>query len=461
MMSTLSLSAIAAELHADYSGSDAGDDAAIANVCTDSRQLRAGDLYVALQGERFDGHEFIDAVAQQGAAAAVVSTPRASALPQLKVDDTRLAFGLIARMNRRRFNGPVIGITGSAGKTTSKEMLAAILAQQGATLATQGNLNNEIGVPQTLLRIAPEHCFAVIEMGAARSGDIDYLCRFVEPDIALVTSALPAHLQGFGSIETVAATKGEIYAGLRAGGTAIVNADSEYCELWRGLAGTHRVITFGLSDAAQVSASAIVRDADGVHFTLHSAIGEVAIELHLLGLHNVRNALSAAAAAIAAGATLESIRAGLAQVRAVPGRLHARTGLRGEIVIDDSYNANPGAVKAAIDVLAEYAGVRQLILGNMGELGADAEQLHREVARYAAEHGIEILWCVGPHALAQVETFWRHSRSVRAKAFADNDALIAELTSVAPAAVLVKGSRSATTETIVAALCGTSPEGAH
>lgn len=457
MMSTLPLSAIAAELNAE----PIGNDTAIANICTDSRQLRAGDLYIALQGERFDGHEFIDAVAQQGAAAAVVSAPRENALPQIKVDDTRLAFGLIARMNRRRFNAPVIGVTGSAGKTTCKEMIAAILAQQGATLATQGNLNNEIGVPQTLLRIAPEHRFAVIEMGAARSGDIDYLCRFVEPDIALVTSALPAHLAGFGSIETIAATKGEIYAGLRAGGTAIVNADSEYCDLWRGLAGSHRVITFGLNGAADVTASDIVRDANGVHFTLHSSLGEVAIELHLLGLHNVRNALGAAAAAIAAGATLESIRAGLAQVRAVPGRLNARVGLRGEIVIDDSYNANPGAVKAAIDVLAEYAGVRQLILGNMGELGPDAEELHREVAGYAAERGIEILWCVGPHALAQVETFWRQSQSVRARAFAHNAALIDELTSVAPAAVLVKGSRSASTETIVAALCGTSLEGAH
>ncbi len=231
--------------------------------------------------------------------------------------------------------------------------------------------------------------------------------------------------------------------------------------MWCGLAGDHQVVTFGLSDAAQVRASAIVRDAEGVRFTLHTPSGDAPIELHLLGLHNARNALGAAAAAIVAGATLESIRAGLAQVRAVPGRLHACAGLRGEIVIDDSYNANPGAVKAAIDVLAEYAGVRQLILGNMAELGADAEQLHREVARYAAERGIEILWCVGPHALAQVDAFWRQSLNVRAKAFANNDVLIAELTSVAPATVLVKGSRSAGTETIVAALCGASAQGAH
>jgi UDP-N-acetylmuramoyl-tripeptide--D-alanyl-D-alanine ligase len=464
MISTLPLRAIAGELHSDYAGADI----AIANICTDSRQVRAGDLYVALQGERFDGHDFIDAVAAKGAAAAIVSAPRASALPQLTVADTRKALGLIARMNRRRFRGPVIGITGSAGKTSCKEMLAAILSQQGETLATQGNLNNEIGVPQTLLRIAPEHRYAVIEMGAARAGDIGYLCRFAEPDIALVTSALPAHLEGFGSIDTIAATKGEIYTGLRADGIAIINADSEYQPLWRQLAGSHRVITFGFSADAGVSASAIQRSASGVQFTLHTSIGDASIELQLLGLHNVRNALAAAACAIAAGGTLQSIRTGLAQVCAVPGRLQARQGVRGEIVIDDSYNANPGAVKAAIDVLAEYSGVRQLILGNMAELGPEAEELHRDVARYAREKGIDVLWCVGPHAAVQVEAFLEcgsaapHSKSVMAKAFADNAALIRELDTVAPAVVLVKGSRSAGTEVIVAALCGDhSREGAH
>jgi UDP-N-acetylmuramoyl-tripeptide--D-alanyl-D-alanine ligase len=457
MMSTLPLREIAKELQSNYAGADI----AIANVCTDSRQIRSGDLYVALSGERFDGHDFVESVAAHGAAAAIVSSPRAVALPQLKVDDTRAALGLVARMNRRRFQGPLVGITGSAGKTTCKEMLAAILEQLGSTLATHGNLNNEIGVPLTLLRIAPEHRYAVIEMGAARAGDIEYLCGFAEPDIALVTSALPAHLEGFGSVDTVAATKGEIYTGLRSNGTAVINIDSEYKTLWQTRAGTHRAITFGLSAEAMVSASAIERSADGVQFILHSGIGSTPIELHLLGLHNVRNALGAAAAAIAADASLSAIRDGLAQVRAVPGRLCARQGLRKEIVIDDSYNANPGAVKAAIDVLAEYTGQRQLILGNMGELGPQSESLHIEVARHAAERGIEILWCVGPYAAAQIEAFSRHGNSVSARVFADNAALIAELESVAPAVVLVKGSRSAATEFIVAALCGDDQQGVH
>jgi UDP-N-acetylmuramoyl-tripeptide--D-alanyl-D-alanine ligase len=236
MMSALSLQAIATELDATYEGPACE----IARVSTDSRSIAAGDLYVALRGERFDGHDFIDAAAHAGAAAAVVDTAvvaRQAALPQLGVADTRIALGLIARMNRRRFQGPLVGVTGSAGKTTCKEMLAAIFGQYGATLATRGNLNNEIGVPLTLLNLAPEHRYAVVEMGAARAGDIAYLCRFAEPDVAIVTTALPVHLEGFGDIDTVATTKGEIFAGARTDGVAVVNSDSEYAPRWRQLAG--------------------------------------------------------------------------------------------------------------------------------------------------------------------------------------------------------------------------------
>lgn len=470
MMGSLSLQAIATELHSRC----ADGDIAVAGVATDSRRVAAGDIYIALRGERFDGHEFIGAAATQGAVAAVVSVPQTAALPQLRVGDTRAALGLIARMNRRRFINPVIGITGSAGKTTCKEMLAAILAQCGPTLATQGNLNNEIGVPLTLLRIAPEHRYAVIEMGAARAGDIAYLCRFAEPDIALITSVLPAHLEGFGSIDGIARTKGEIFAGLSEGGTAVINVDSDYESLWRGLAGERRVITFGLNPAAAVTARSIVRSVDGTRFELLSPAGSVPIELRLPGLHNVRNALAAAAAAIVAGAPLAAIATGLAGLRPVPGRLQSRRGLHGEIVIDDSYNANPGAVRAAIDVLAEYPGVRRLLLGNMAELGPASAALHGEVAAYAAERGIDELWCVGPHAPLQADAFLaasgtissRHNSSVSARAFADNAALIAALaTAPVVAAALVKGSRSAGMEIVVAALCGSSDEapagGAH
>lgn len=459
MMGALSLQAIAAELNAEY----AGPALDVVRVATDSRNLVAGDLYVALRGERFDGHDFIDAAAKAGAVAAIVDAAgakRGLALPQLGVADTRAALGLIARMNRRRFGGPVVGVTGSAGKTTCKEMLAAIFGQCGATLATRGNLNNEIGVPLTLLNIAPEHRYAVIEMGAARAGDIAYLCRFAEPDVAIVTTALPAHLEGFGDIGTIARTKGEIFDGARANGVAIVNADSEYVELWRQQAGTRRVLTFGLGAAAMVSARAIERVASGVKFDLVHGGRSIAIELPLLGTHNVRNALAAAAAALALEIPLAAIRAGLHSLRPAPGRLQPRRGSDGGIVIDDSYNSNPGAAQAAIDVLAEYGGRRRLLLGNMAELGPDAAQFHRDVARHAARSGIEQCWFVGPHAPIQIEEFARHGAAARTRAFADNDSAIAAcLAEPAVDATLIKGSRSAGMEAIVAALCGPATSG--
>jgi UDP-N-acetylmuramoyl-tripeptide--D-alanyl-D-alanine ligase len=464
MMGALSLRAIASELQSAYAGAEL----AATRISTDSRNIGSGDLYIALRGERFDGHDYLADVAAKGAVAAIVDknfidhntadnkAPEKvlTALPQICVADTRAALGLVARMNRRRFNAPLIGITGSAGKTTCKEMLAAILAQRGAVLATRGNLNNEIGVPLTLLDIAPQHAYAVIEMGAARGGDIAYLCRFVEPDIALVTTALPAHLEGFGDIDNVAKTKGEIFAGLRADGVAIINGDSEYLALWQRLAGSRRTMTFGLVANTDVSARAIVRSPAGLQFELISAEGSIAIELQLLGIHNVRNALAAAAAALAAGASLENIRAGLASVQAVPGRLQSRCDRHGNIVIDDSYNANPGAVQAAIDVLAEYPGPRRLILGNMAELGALSSQLHRDVARYAAERGIEQCWFVGPHAQLQVQECLLANKSVSALAFADNQAVIAAGEREAVPVSLIKGSRSSGMEIIVATLCG-------
>lgn len=459
MMSALSLQAIATELDAAY----AGPALDAARINTDSRGIVAGDLYVALRGERFDGHDFVGAAALAGAVAAVVdknTIDTAVALPLIGVSDTRIALGLIARMNRRRFAGPVIGVTGSAGKTTCKEMLAAIFAQRGATLATRGNLNNEIGVPLTLLNLAPEHRFAVIEMGAARAGDIAYLCRFAEPDVAIVTTALPVHLEGFGDVATVATTKGEIFEGARADGVAIINNDSEYAPRWKQLAGTRRVITFGLDAGAQVSARALARSATGVNFELLYDGQSIPVALPLLGGHNVRNALAAAAAALALDIPLAAISKGLESLQPAPGRLQVRRGSNGNIVIDDSYNSNPEAAKAAIDVLGEYAGQRRLLLGNMGELGPRAEQFHCDVARYAARSGIEQCWFVGPHAPAQVEEFARHGAAVRARAFIDNAAAI-EACLAAPTvdAVLVKGSRSTGMETIVAALCGAALNG--
>jgi UDP-N-acetylmuramoyl-tripeptide--D-alanyl-D-alanine ligase len=450
MMRSLALAEIANRIGAAIDESLAGR--SVSGVSTDSRSSSAGDLYVALRGERFDGHDFVAAAAARGAVAAVVSRDQAGlALPQLQVADTLVALGEIGRLNRELAALPVVGITGSAGKTTCKEMVAAILAASGAgVLATRGNLNNEIGVPLTLLRLAPEHRFAVVEMGAGRAGDIGYLCRFAQPDIGLVTCALPAHLEGFGSVEEVARTKGELFAGLRPDGCAVINADSEFASLWRQQTGARHVVTFGLDGAADVTARDIADEGELQRFTLCCSQGEAAIELPLAGRHNLRNALGAAAAAMAAGADLAAVQRGLKAVSPVPGRLLPRRGLRGERVIDDSYNANPGAVKAAIDVLAGYSGRRRLVLGNMAELGAGAEALHREVAGYARERGIEELYCVGPWAEAQRETF-----GTGARAFGDNSELLAALAASDPVeVVLVKGSRSAGLEVVVAQLCG-------
>jgi UDP-N-acetylmuramoyl-tripeptide--D-alanyl-D-alanine ligase len=462
MIGEFDVAELVAALDAQYHGRDFS----VAAVSTDTRTLVPGALYVALVGERFDGHDFLAVAAERGAVAAVVSRRvEACTLPQLLVDDTQVALGRIARINRRRFNGVLIGVTGSAGKTTCKEMIAAILAassqdQVTPVLATRGNLNNEIGVPLTLLSIAPEHRFAVIEMGAGQPGDIAYLCRFAEPDIGLVTTALPAHLERMGSVEAIAETKGGLFAGLKGSGVAIVNADSEFVPLWLRQAGSRRVVTFALDAVADVTARDLHSTTEGQHFTLVTAAGEIAVTLPLLGRHNVRNALGAAAAALAAGASLAAVQRGLAQMKAVPGRLQPRRGLHGETVIDDTYNANPGAVKAAIDVLADFGGRRRLVLGNMAELGPDAESLHVEVARHARARGIDELLCVGPFAAAQAMAF-----GSAAQAFADNDALLAALARLpAVDAVLVKGSRSAGMEVAVRQLCGddnTDKSGVH
>ena len=446
MINPLDLREIATELNAPYSGV-----ALMVNgVSTDSRQINSGDLYVALRGERFDGHEFIADVSARGAVAVVVDHPVTTAAAQLNVTDTRAALGLIARCNRRRFNHPVIGITGSAGKTTTKEMVAAILARCGTTLATRGNLNNEIGVPLTLLKIDSEHRYAVIEMGAARAGDIEYLCRFAEPTVGIVTAVMPVHLDGFGDVDTIAKTKGEMFAGLAANGIAIINADEPYVPLWRQQAGARRVVTFGFDDSADVTARAIVLSLEGTRFELNAPQGRIEIALNLLGRHNLRNALAAAAAALSVGAPLTAVRDGLAGLMPVAGRLQPRRGLTGNTVIDDSYNANPGAVKAAIDVLAGYTGRRLLILGNMAELGPDSEALHRDVARHAKLRGIEALWAVGKRADAMVEEFGSDAR-----AFENNAALLAQIRHTDTAdAILVKGSRSAGMEAVVAVLCG-------
>jgi UDP-N-acetylmuramoyl-tripeptide--D-alanyl-D-alanine ligase len=438
------------ELCAPLAATAVSGDAVISGVSTDSRSVAAGDLFVALQGPNFDGHAFIAAAAERGARAAVVSDGEDRDLPTLRVDDTCAALGRLAAYNRALFTGRLLAITGSCGKTTVKNLLAAILEQRGATLATAGNLNNEIGVPLTLLRLAPEHRFAVVEMGAARAGDIRYLCSLAKPDVSLLLNAMPAHLEGFGSVDAVARAKGEIFEALEGGGTAVINADSEYAGLWRQLAGDSRTLSFGLSEQAGVGASAIEeRGLAGSRFRLRTPGGSVTAELALPGIHNVINALAAAAAACAVGVDMDAIARGLAAARPVAGRLCSREGVGGVTVIDDSYNANPGSVHAAIDLLATHAGRRVLLLGSMAELGADSDALHRETGRYAADRGIEIFCCVGAGAEAAVEGF-----GAGGEAYANRESLLARLPGRFGAGdvVLVKGSRSAGMEVIVNAL---------
>lgn len=455
MMGALKLKQIAQQLHGQIRAVlGVENDPAVKNIATDTRKIQPGDLYVALKGERFDGNAFIADAASKGAAAAVVSddlseaTQQALPIPHIAVKDTRAALGLIARINRRAFQHPLIAITGSAGKTTTKNMLASILATGGDVLFTQGNYNNEIGVPLTLLRLEPHHRAAVIEMGAARRGDIAYLCQFAEPNIAILTGALPAHIEGFGSLDAVAETKGEIFQSLPADGVAVINADSPYFALWQTMANCQQW-TFGLKPSADFTARDIESDGGSSRFLLVSPIGEIPVHLPLPGRHSIANALAAAAAAVAAGATLRQVQEGLQRFVGEAGRLSRHQRDDGLIVIDDSYNANPGSVQAAIDVLAKASGRKFLALGHMAELGVNAERMHIEVAAYAASQNLDGLWLVGEFAPVMAARF-----GDKAKVFADRAALAeyAQQQLAAGDTILVKGSRSAGMEAIVYAL---------
>lgn len=379
-------------------------DVVFRGVSTDSRQLQAGNLFVALQGPNFDGHDYLDRAIEQGAAAAAVSRPVASDLPLLEVDDTRLALGRLAGHWRSRFDLPVIAITGSNGKTTVRAMTQAIMECAGPTLSTQGNLNNDIGVPLTLFRLAAEDRYAVVEMGANHPGEIDYLARIAQPTIAVVTNAGPAHLEGFGDLDGVAHAKGELFACLDSAGTAVINADDRYAGLWRELAGDSRVMDFGLSGAAAVTAD-WQGDAAGSDVKLRTPAGELAVRLALPGRHNVMNALAATAAALAAGVDLACIGRGLETLQPVAGRFNIHNLRGGVTVIDDTYNANPESLSVAIDVLAMADGEKWLVLGDMGELGAAAAEMHRGAGRRAREAGIDRLFTLGELAAEAVEGF--------------------------------------------------------
>ena len=441
-----------------------GADATFTDVVSDSRTLKRGQLFVALQGPNFNGQDFVGAALQAGAAGAVVGAAQPVALPQIVVPDTQAALERAARSWRAHFAGPLVGVAGSNGKTTAKEMTASILAQAGECLATRGNLNNHIGVPLTLMRLTPGHRFAVIEMGANRAGEVAALVALARPSIGLITNAGAEHLEGFGTLEGVARAEGEMVAGLTPAATAVINADDEFVSLWRGSTPA-RVVTFGVRQRADFTATD-VRASVGAHgfrthFRLSAPQGSAAIELSLGGAHNVANALAAAAAAAAAGATLEHIAAGLAAVRAVPGRLQFKQSASGAWLIDDSYNANPSSMRAAIEVLATLSGRKWLVLGDMGELGAFAGDAHTDIGEFARAQGIERLYATGPLMQRAVESFGAGAHWYGAAAEL-TAALHEALRGAGPEVrLLVKGSRSNRLERVVEALTGSTPGSGH
>ncbi|MCP3670305.1 MAG: UDP-N-acetylmuramoyl-tripeptide--D-alanyl-D-alanine ligase [Gammaproteobacteria bacterium] len=433
-----------------------GDDAAFSAVSTDSRNLQSGQLFVALSGPNFDGHDYISQAEQSGAAGAMVQRELDTSLPCVQVADTLKGLGQLASAWRVRSGSRVAAVTGSNGKTTVKEMLAAILARKGSVLATKGNLNNEIGLPLTLLRIQDQE-FAVVEMGANHPGEIATLSRIAAPEVALITNAGRAHLEGFGSVEGVARAKGEIVQGLSQDGTLVLNADDEYAGLWRELAGSRATLSFGFDPAADISASEQTLRSewrpDGFYncFRVKTPDSEFEVELGLAGRHNCTNALAAIAVASLMGATDEQICQGLAEIRPVAGRLCPQIGRDGIYLIDDSYNANPDSVSAAIDVLAatgQTSGRRFLVLGELAELGEGVDLVYRQLGELARAAGIEHLYAVGAAGAAA------SSFGAGGHGFQSNEQIIDRLSNELGSGdmVLVKGSRKAAMECVVHAL---------
>ncbi len=432
-----------------------GDDHPYGAVATDSRTLAPGALFVALRGPNFDGCEFVAAAAARGAIGAIVEHAVPHALPQVVVPDTLRALQQLGSKWRAAFTIPIVAIAGSNGKTTVKEMTAAILSRMGLCMATYGNLNNHIGVPVTLMRLEASHRSAVVEMGANRIGDVAELVRLARPTVGLINNAGAEHLEGFGNLDGVAQGEGEMVSCLEPAATAIINADDAYAGYWRGVAAPHRILTFGLHAAAdymaQHSVQSIERGEFATRFTLQCPLGQRSITLKAGGAHNIVNALAAAAAAGAAGASLDEIALGLADFRAVAGRLQLKPGPRDSWIIDDSYNANPSSVRAGLEVLRSLPGTTWLVLGDMAELGEYAENSHAHMGAYARDCGIKRLFALGPQSSRAVETF-----GSGAEWFADAESLTRRLQAelVPGVTVLIKGSRVNRLERVVQALTG-------
>ena len=432
---------------------------------TDSRTLKPGEVFVALVGERFDGHDYLAKAQSLGASGCIINDDRLDQvsnsinLPLLIGDDTLKVYGLIARENRRAFKCPVVAITGSCGKTTVKEMISAILAEQGQVHKTEKNFNNQIGVPRTLLGIDTDDDFAVIEIGTSEKGEILKNVTWVEPDVALINNANAVHLEGLGSLENIVQEKGDIIEGVCADGTVVLNFDDPYFSVWSARARGRRVLSFSLSNPqADLYASNISLSNNGISCQINSNIfdrsGKFSLTLALLGRHNLANALAASTCALTVGATFETIVAGLNQLRPVDGRMALIPLPQGSLIIDDTYNGNPASMRMAIDALKEFPGRKILVMGEMAELGADAERAHGEIGEYAALAEIDIVMTVGELTGDTVDQFnaVAHRRGQHQIAiFFDNQTDLCE--SVADtmqnSTILIKGSRSAKMEKVV------------
>ncbi|MBB1485485.1 UDP-N-acetylmuramoyl-tripeptide--D-alanyl-D-alanine ligase [Oceanospirillum sediminis] len=456
MMRALSLS----ELQKTFGGQLINGDAEFSQLVIDSRKVSHGDLFVALKGERFDGHQFCSSVVSQGAVALVVSEPQPLPVAQWLVADTHLALAQIASFNRQLFTGPVISVTGNSGKTTVKEMLGAILSLSGCPLITSGNFNNDIGVPLTLLRLQQEHDYAVIELGANHLGEIAYTADLARPQAGIVLNVTGAHLGEFGSMDNIALAKSELLSALPDHGVAIINGDDAYAPYWLNKAEGRRTLVYSVKTSPscdtrekrverQVGGHSIQATTTGYYFVLCMPDGEFPVQLNVPARHNVSNALAAAAGAYSLGIPSGQIVKGLEQFSGIKGRLQTLSGLAGATLLNDSYNANPGAVQAAVDTLMDFPGKRILVLGDVGELGDEAERLHFEMGIYARSAGVDELWTQGTLSQNAARGFGEDSRH-----FDDQVNLIAELKQAvtADSVLLIKGSRSAAMDKVSDAL---------
>ncbi len=445
-MNGLTLSYVAKAMNVSYSGVDA----AINSVQTDSRFVSPGDLFVAIVGAKVDGHHYVDEAKARGAVGIVVSRPIQTELPTLQVSDPVYSLGILAKTYRQQFNIPIIALTGSCGKTSVKEMITSILSEDYAVLATKGNQNTEIGVPLTLLRLQPEHQVAVVEMGARKKGDIAYLMSLVSPSITLITNAGVAHLEIFGSEFGIAKAKGEIFSELKPTGAAIINLDDKHADYWQGLISVEqKVVTFGISHQAKIMAKNIVLNPNFSQYDCETDIGSISIQLPVAGLHNVMNALAATAVARAFGLSLASIKKGLEKFSTITGRLQIKSGVNGARIIDDTYNANPISMRAALAVLSKYPGPKIFVMGDMVELGANTVELHRQIGHEAKLLGIQQLHGTGNLTKGAVESFGRGAVHYASKAELLS-AIQSELKQ--NVTILVKGSRGMKMEEVVSGL---------